>query len=242
MIRLSIIIPAYNEERRIGKTLNRIVEFLSQKHYSWEIILVNDGSTDRTSILASEVIKDERLMIVENPVKKGKGYSVKRGVLISKGETILFSDADLSTPIEELERMLPCLDKGYDIVIGSRSLPDSIIEISQPWYRHGMGKAFNILVRAFLLSGFKDTQCGFKCFKREAALKIFNLQRLSGFSFDVELLYIAKRFGLKIKELPVRWINSPDSKVGIIGGPVSMLMEILRIRFYDWKGYYKPVS
>ncbi|HLA50820.1 MAG TPA: dolichyl-phosphate beta-glucosyltransferase, partial [Thermodesulfobacteriota bacterium] len=184
-------------------------------------------------------IRGERLKVITNPINRGKGYSVKRGILVSKGEIVLFSDADLSTPIEELDKMLPWIDdKGYYVVIGSRALPDSIIEVSQPWYRQTMGKIFNLFVRAFVLKGFKDTQCGFKCFKREAALKIFNLQRLNRFTFDVEILLIAKRLGLKIKEVPVRWINSSESKVGIITGSLCMLWELLMIRIYDRKGFY----
>lgn len=238
---LSIIIPAYNEEKKVADTLVKVKGYLSTKGYPWEIILVDDGSSDRTVEVAREVIKDDGLIIIKNPSNKGKGYSVKRGILTSKGEVMFFLDADLSTPIEELDKMLPWIDKGYDIVIGSRALSDSIIEVPQPWYRETMGKIFNILVRAFVLKGFRDTQYGFKCFKRGAALRVFNLQRLSGFAFDVETLLIARKFGFKIKEVPVRWINSPDSKVGIISGSVSMLIEVLKLRFYDIKGYYNEV-
>ena len=236
---LSIIIPAYNEEKRIAPTITRIVNYLSTKDYHGEIILVDDGSIDKTSEVARRIVKDNRLTIIKNPVNQGKGYSVKKGILASHGEIVLFSDADLSTPIEELDNMMRWIDKGYDIVIGSRALSDSIVEVSQPWYRKIMGKIFNFLIRTFILKGFKDTQCGFKCFKREAAMQIFPLQKLSGFAFDVEMLYIAKKLGLKIREHPVRWINSPDSRVGIVSGSSSMLIDVLKVRFYDWKGYYK---
>ena len=239
---ISIIIPAYNEEKRIAATLTKILNYLSAKDYLWEIILVDDGSSDRTVETAKEAIKDERLKVIKNPVNKGKGYSVKRGVMTSRGEIILFSDADLSTPIEELDKMILWLNEGYDIVIGSRALPESAIEIRQPWYREIMGKTFNVMVKNLGLSGFRDTQCGFKCFKREAALKAFNLQKINGFAFDVELLYIAKKFGIKIKDVPVRWINSPESKVHLIKGSLSMFMELFKIRFFDWKGYYSRVS
>lgn len=239
MLYLSIIIPAYNEERKIVSTLGRVLKYLSTKHYLWEIILVDDGSIDRTSEVARGMIKDEGLTVIKNPVNQGKGYSVKKGVLASNGEVILFSDADLSTPIEELDKIITWLNEGYDIVIGSRALPESAIEIRQPRYREIMGKIFNIIVRTIGLNEFRDTQCGFKCFKREGALKAFNLQKINGFAFDVEILYIAKKFGLKIKDVPIRWINSSESKVHLIKGFLSMFLELLKIRLYDWKGYYK---
>ena len=241
MIYLSIIIPAYNEEKRITSALARVLDYLSTKNYAWEIILVDDGSTDRTTDAARKAVKDKRLKVIKNPINKGKGYSVKKGILASKGEIILFSDADLSTPIEELDKILLWIDEGYNIVIGSRGLADSIIEAPQPWHRQTMGKAFNLLVRLLVLDGFIDTQCGFKCFKRDAAVQVFTLQRLRGFAFDVEVLYIAKKLGLRIKDVPVRWINSPDSRVGIIGGSLSMLLELLKIKFYEWKGYYNTI-
>ncbi len=238
MIFLSIIIPAYNEEKRIPNTLLKLLNHLSTKSYQWEIILVDDGSTDRTSEIAREVIKNNNLTVIKNHLNQGKGYSVKRGVLASTGKVLLFSDADFSTPIEELDKMLLWIDEGYDVVIGSRALPESIIEMRQPWYRQLMGKTFNLLVKSLVLKGFNDTQCGFKCFTRESALQVFTLQRLPGFAFDVEILYIAQKCGFKIKEQPVRWINSPESKVHILKGPLSMILELLKIRFYDWKGYY----
>jgi len=238
---LSIIIPAYNEEKRLAGALAKMQDYLSARDYKWEIIVVDDGSADRTSDIAKEVIKGGNLMVIKNPTNCGKGYSVRTGVLASKGNIVLFSDADLSTPIEEFDKMLPCIEKGYDIVIGSRMLPESVIEVRQPRYREIMGKTFNILIRTLGLGRFKDTQCGFKCFRREAALKIFNLQKINGFAFDVEILYIAQKFGLKIKDVPVRWINSPDSRVGIVGGSLSMLMALLKIKFYERKGYYNTI-
>ena len=242
MVYLSIVIPAYNEEERIASALLKVINFLSVKKYLWEIIVVDDGSTDRTSEAVEKLIKnDERLAVIKNSVNRGKGYSIRTGVFASKGEVILFSDADLSTPIEELDKILPLIHVGYDIVIGSRALPNSIVEVPQSWHRQTMGKIFNILVRLFILNGFKDTQCGFKCFKREAAMRIFSLQRISGFAFDVEILLIAKRLGLKIKEAPVRWINSPESKVNLISGSLSMLFELLKIKLYDWRRCYYPL-
>ena len=239
MIFLSIIIPAFNEEKRIPNTLLNLLNYLSAKSYKWEIILVDDGSTDRTSEIAKEIIKNNSLTVIKNHLNQGKGYSVKRGVLSSKGKVLFFSDADLSASIEDLDKMLLWIDRGYDIVIGSRMLPESIIEVRQPLHRELMGKIFNLLVQSLVLKGFKDTQCGFKCFKRESALQVFSLQRLAGFAFDVEILYIAQKCGFKIKEQPVRWTNSPASKVHLLKGSLSMILELLKIRLYNWKGYYR---
>lgn len=238
MTYLSVVIPAYNEEDRIGKTIIRIVNYLSAQNYNWEIIIVDDGSSDKTCEVARKTVDDERIRIIRNPVNSGKGFSVKGGMAASKGDIILFSDADLSTPIDELDKILPCMRNGYDVVIGSRALPNSAIEMPQVWYRRIMGKIFNLLVRAFILSSFRDTQCGFKCFKKEAAIQIFSCQRLNRFAFDVEVLYIASKRGLKIKELPVRWANGPHSHVSLLTSSISMLVELLKIRLYDWKGYY----
>lgn len=237
---LSIVMPAYNEEKRIKDPLRKIVGYLSSKGYDWEIILVDDGSIDRTSETAVKVVDDERLRIIKNETNRGKGYSVRTGVLASKGDLILMTDADLSTPIEELEKMLPWLENGYDIVIGSRALQRSLIEVPQPWYRSVMGRVFNFLVQKITLKGFKDTQCGFKCFTKGAAAQIFALQRIDGFAFDVEVLLIAAKLGFKIKEVPVRWVNSPQSSVNIFTGSASMFYELLKIRFFDWRGYYYP--
>ena len=242
---LSIVIPAFNEEKRITTTLNRVLEYLSEKELSgsrgflsWEIIVVDDGSSDRTVETVRNITTDSRLRIVSNPVNMGKGAAVKNGVLSSAGDVILFSDADLSTPIEEVEKMMPLLESGADIIVGSRALPESAIIVSQPWYRKAMGRIFNLVVWVIAIKGFKDTQCGFKCFKRKAALSVFNVQRISGFAFDVEILYIAGKLGLKVKDVPVRWINSPDSRVKLLQGSLSMLKDILKIRLFDRAGYY----
>lgn len=234
MVYLSIIIPAYNEEKRIAGTLAAVNDYLIRRNRPYEVIVVDDGSTDGTSHAAKR-IKDDRLVIIKNPDNRGKGYSVRRGVLASRGKVILFSDADLSADIAEMDKLLPWLDKGYDVVIGSRATADSTIELRQPWHRVIMGKTFNLLVRTFVLKGFRDTQCGFKCFKRDAAMKIFNLQRLPGFAFDVETLFIAKCLGFKIKEAGVAWKNSPESKVHLVKGSLSMLLDLFKIRFYHRK-------
>jgi dolichyl-phosphate beta-glucosyltransferase len=238
MCYLSVIIPAYNEEKRIVDTLSKIRDYLNKQEFTWEIILVDDGSSDGTVVEAKGIIEESRLSIIVNRDNRGKGYTVKKGILASKGEAILFSDADLSTPIEELKGMLELIKGGWDIVIGSRGLRESKLIKPQPWYRQLMGRLFNLIVRTLILKGFRDTQCGFKCYRREAALAIFPFQRINGFTFDVETLYLASRLGLKINEHPVSWINSPESKVRLFGGSFSMLIELLKIIYYDIIGLY----
>jgi len=228
---LSIIIPAYNEEKRLGKTLETILNYLKKKGYSYEIIIVNDGSTDGTVDIAQEFIKfDSNMKIINNDKNMGKGYSVKRGVLEASGEYILFTDSDLSTPIEEFKKLLTPLESGYDIAIGSRSMKESNVVVHQPFYREIIGKIFNKLVKAFVVKGFIDTQCGFKLFKKDAAKNIFNNQKLNGFSFDVEILYLAIKDNLKIKEVPIKWFNSPKSHVSLVGSSYRMFMELLKIK------------
>jgi len=236
---LSVVIPAYNEEKRIVKTLMKINEYLRKHPFISEIIIIDDGSTDRTiSVVEDLLSRVDNLKIIMNGANHGKGYSVKRGFLNAKGKFLLFSDADLSTPIEEIEKLLIMMEDGYDIVIGSRGLKESDIKIHQPWYREAMGKGFNLLVRLFTLKSFKDTQCGFKCFTREVALNICKRQKIERFSFDVEMLYIAQKLGYKIKEVPVQWYHSPPTKVKAIRDSFQMFIDLLRIRINDLKGLY----
>ncbi len=239
-IYLSIVIPAYNEEKRIGNTLGEIIGYLKTKDYRSEIILVNDGSADSTiNVVTKESEKmGYKIKIIENEVSKGKGYSIRRGMLETRGECALFTDADLSTPINEVEKLIHWLEKGYDVAIGSRGLEDSQVEIHQSFVRESMGKIFNKIMSLVVFTGFKDTQCGFKCFRRDAVNKIFKKQRLRGFAFDVEILLIAKRHGFRVREVPVRRLNSPYSKVHILKDPILMLYDVFRIRFYDFLRKY----
>lgn len=231
-IYLSIVIPAYNEEKRIGGTLEKIISYLNTKDYKNEIIVVNDGSTDST---IKVVKKYERLVhkltIIENETTMGKGYSVRRGMLASKGNFVLFTDADLSTPICELEKLFYWLDKGYDVAIGSRGLKESQVEVYQSFIRRSMGKIFNKIINLIAYTGFNDTQCGFKCFKRDVADNVFRKQKIKGFAFDVEILLIARQQGFRVKEVPVRWLNSPCSKVHIIKDPFLMLYDLIKMKF-----------
>ena len=228
---LSVVIPAYNEEERISQTLEHMISFLKRQGYRSEIIVVDDGSTDQTSVAASQQLKDFSHRILRNSPHQGKGAAVKRGMLAAVGEYLLFSDADMSTPIEEVGRFIDLLKKGnYDCVIGSRALPESQLEVRQGLFRETIGKIFNFLARRLSFQGISDSQCGFKCFKREAAHDLFGRQRLKGFSFDAEILYLAQRRGYRILEAPVIWRNSAKSRVQILSDPFRMFFDLLRIR------------
>ncbi|MEA1946074.1 MAG: dolichyl-phosphate beta-glucosyltransferase, partial [Thermodesulfobacteriota bacterium] len=221
-----------NEEKRIGKSLLKIREYLNGQNFPYEIIVVDDGSTDNAKQVAigykSEITD---LKIIGYPLNKGKGYALRQGVFASTGEAVLLTDADLSTPIEELSYMLPLISgREYDVVIGSRALkPETIIK-KQPWWRQGMGKIFNRIVRLLVLDDFNDTQCGFKLFSGEAARSLFKEARIDRFAFDVEILALAKKKNYRILEMPVRWINSPDSKVDPIFDSLQMLFDLVKIR------------
>ncbi len=236
---LSVVIPAYDEEIRLRTSLPVLRDYLRNQDYLWEVIVVDDGSSDRTSKIPMEIFSEsETVRVLENPGNRGKGYSVKQGLLAANGELILVTDADFSTPIEEFEKLRACLKEGWDVAIGSRSLKDSDVQISQPWYREGMGRIFNVFVQMMVLRGFIDTQCGFKCFNRDKAVPVFSKMSLDGFCFDVELLFIAKKLGLKIKEVPVLWKDVAQSRVNILSEPVRMFLDLLRIRRNNENGFY----
>lgn len=228
---LSLIIPAYNEALRIGPSLTRIVAYLTAQPYAAEIIIVDDGSHDGTA----EVVRDKLqgqlpYAILRNEPNCGKALSVKRGLLAGAGEVLLFSDADLSTPIEEAGKLLAELAAGADVAIASRQLPGSQLAQHQPWYREAAGRVFGLLSQTLLLPGIPDSQCGFKAFKREAAHQILAHQQLTGWAFDAELLYIARQLGLQIAQCPVTWINDPSSKVNMLRDGLRMVTDLGRIR------------
>src|SRR3972149_5637732 len=235
---LSVVIPAYNEEEGIAETLQEIRNYLQEKEYAYEIIVVDDGSLDSTSDIVGSISKTNgNIKFLKNEVNRGKGYSVKRGVLASSGEYVLFSDADLPIPIEEVEKLLEWLKSGYKIAIGSKRLSDSKSLVEQPLYRRLMGKIFNILLQLFIIRGIKDTQCGFKCFRRETADRIFPKQLVEGFCFDVELLYLAKKWGISIKETPVHWTNrDTETTVRILRDSIRMFLDLFKIRINYWRG------
>lgn len=229
---ISIIIAAYNEEHRIGESLLKVKDYLTGQDLDYEIIVIDDGSTDNTKKVATGYkAKIINLKIISYPINKGKGYALRQGVLVSKGEAVLLTDADLSTPIEELSYMLPLISsREYDVVIGSRGLKQSTIIKKQPWWRQDMGKIFNRIVRLLVLDDFSDTQCGFKLFSGEVARSLFKDARIDRFAYDVEILALAKKKGFNILEMPVKWINSPDSKVNPIFDSLQMLFDLVKIR------------
>ena len=230
---LSVVIPAYNEEDRLGITLSRIHSYLNTKEYKYEVIVVDDGSSNnktREIALTSSLKSAGSLKLLSNQKNKGKGFSVRKGIIAANGEYILFSDADLSTPIQELDKLLEYTKTNYDIAIGSRSITGSDVRVHQPFYREYMGRFFNKLVQLFALRGIVDTQCGFKLFKGKIARDIAAQMKIDGFAFDVEMLYIAARKGYGVKEVPVVWINSPESRVDPIKDSLKMFLDVLSIK------------
>jgi dolichyl-phosphate beta-glucosyltransferase len=230
---LSVVIPAYNEARRLPPTLAEIQRRLAGR--SHEVLVVDDGSTDDTAARAEAA----GVQVLRNEGNRGKGYSVRHGMLRAKGARRLMCDADLSTPIEELDRLMAKMDEGYDVVIASRALPGSNVEVRQPWYRENMGRLFNLCVRVLALPGLQDTQCGFKLFSAAAATEAFSSARLDGFSFDVEALFVARRRGFRIAEVPVTWRNDEATRVNTLKGAVAFV-DLARIRLNDWRGAYGP--
>lgn len=227
----SLIIPAYNEQQRISDTLTTVARYLDRTDWAYEIIAVDDGSTDDTRrAMIESSAKIESLRIISYRPNRGKGYAVRQGVFASRGEYVGFSDADLSAPIEEISKLFAAMRKGYDIVIGSRSVKGARIETHQPFYRELGGKALNLVIQLLAVPGIHDTQCGFKLFRGDVARTIFNLCFIDGWSFDVEVLYIARRLGYKIAEVPVRWSHSADSKIRPFRAGLQMLWDIVRIR------------
>lgn len=228
---ISIVIPAFNEELRILPTLDKIFGYVEHKFYSYEIIVVDDGSTDSTASLVNQFAeKHPSVKLLRNKKNEGKGKAVQVGVLQTQGNFIYFTDADLSTPVEEIDRFLKEIEN-IDIVIGSRSIDGAKVVIHEPLYRELLGKLFNKIVRILCVPGFVDTQCGAKLFRRDAALKIFSLLKIYGFAFDVEILYLAKQLGLRVKEIPITWYYSKETKVRTFRHGLEMLRDLLRIRW-----------
>jgi dolichyl-phosphate beta-glucosyltransferase len=229
---ISIIVAAYNEEKRIIPSLFAIRDYCISKNIDNEIIVVNDGSTDNTRRVSTEKIPHiPNLKVIGYDTNMGKGYALRTGVLSSKGDFVLLTDADLSTPIEELSKLLHLIhNKVCDIAIGSRALALSQILKKQPWWRQGMGKLFNKIVKSLIIDDFDDTQCGFKLFTGESARTLFKEARINRFAYDVEILALAKRNGYRIREVPIMWVNSPQSKVNPMTDSVQMFFDLLKIR------------
>ena len=233
---LSLVIPAFNESARLPRTLERVRAFLDARPGGYEILVVDDGSSDDTAARARSA-GGERVTVLSNGVNRGKGFSVRRGMLAARGRRRLMSDADLSTPIEELDALAARMQEGYDVVIASRALPLSRIEVHQGAFRENMGRVFHLLVRLLVLPGLRDTQCGFKLFSAAAAEAAFSRARLDGFAFDVEALFIARALGFKVAELPVVWRNDAATRVGWWKG-MAAFGDLVRIRANGLRGRY----
>lgn len=236
---ISIIIPAYNEAPRIERNLHQLAVYLSARFPQFEIIVVDDGSTDETAQrVAPAARKEPRIRLVSLPANRGKGFAVRQGMAVANGDVVCFMDADLSTPVEEIEEAANALQESSPVVIASRQHPDSAIALRQGRLRENIGKSFNRFVRILLALPFEDTQCGFKCFSREAAQAIFSRARIDGFAFDVELLVIARNLGYRVTEIPVNWTNAPDSKVKPARDLPRVVRDLLKIYANERRGIY----
>jgi dolichyl-phosphate beta-glucosyltransferase len=239
---LSIVIPVYNEENRIRKTLEESLAYLKTRRLKAEVLVVDDGSSDLTVKVLEDFRKKKKIekmmKILKHPVNRGKGAAVRTGVLEAQGKIVLYMDADNATPLREIEKLLPGLHRGFEVVIGSRAADRSQVKIHQPLYRQAIGRVGNLLVQLLATPGLWDTQCGFKAFSHRAAKTIFALQTIERFGFDVELLFIARKKGFQILETSVEWFDAPGSKVNALRDSFRTLMELFLIRWNSWKGAY----
>src|SRR6266481_4391191 len=239
MATYSIIIPAHNESARLGVTLDRVLNYIAGQRWNAEVIVVNDGSHDQTPDLVRTYAQvHPTLRLLENPGNRGKGYSVRNGMLNASGDILLFTDADLSAPIEEAPKLFAAIRSGADIAIGSRWLRPELQTQRQSLLRQVYGRIFNLALRLILGLNFKDTQCGFKAFTRQAAQEIFPRQRIERWGFDPELLYLARKFGFKVKEVPVVWSHSEGTRISPLRDGIRMFVEVLKIRWDALTGKY----
>jgi glycosyltransferase involved in cell wall biosynthesis len=240
--KLSIVIPSFNEEKRLPATLESVASYVRASGRETEVIVVDDGSTDATAKVAESFrSKIEDLRVISNGQNRGKGYSVRRGSMESRGEIVLFTDADLSAPIEEADKLLAKMDE-YDVAIGSRAVNRKLIEVHESRFRELAGIIFNRIVRVILRLPFVDTQCGFKAFRREKCEIIFEQQTIERFGFDPELLYLARHHGLRTAEVAVRWAHSPATKVNMLRDSVQMFLDVVIIRWNAIRGLYRSVG
>lgn len=234
---LSLIIPAYNEGERLPQTLPPVFAFLEAQPYPFEIILVNNNSRDNTRAIALEFAASHPYLRVLDEPRQGKGAAVRSGMLAAAGEYLFMADADFSMPVEEIAKFLPPKLEGYDVAIGNREGPGAV-RYNEPQYRHLMGRVFNFYVKVLAIPGHEDTQCGFKCFRRDVALDILPYQTIDGWAFDVELLFIALRRGYTIVEVPIHWYYGENSRVSPVRDTVNMIREVLKIRYNGFMGRY----
>jgi len=237
-VELSIIVPSYNEELRLPSSLDRIAAYVAESGRCTEVLVVDDGSKDKTAAVAAAYAdRIANLRVLKNGENRGKGYSVRHGMLEAKGKVVLFTDADLSAPIEEADKLLAAMGE-YDVSIGSRAMDRSLIKVHESAFREFAGIVFNRIVRIVLRLPFVDTQCGFKAFRRERCWIIFEQQRIKRFGFDPELLYLARHHGLKSVEIPVRWSHSPATKINMMRDSIQMFVDVFTIRWNALRGCY----
>ena len=235
----SIIIPAYNESQRISASLDKILAYIADQKWGAEVIVVNDGSRDNTAEIVREYAKTHSMVrLIENPGNRGKGYTVRNGMMQAHGDILLFTDADLSSPIEESKKLFAAIDRGADVTFGSRWLQAELQTERQPLYRQVFGRIFNLVMRIILGLKYKDTQCGFKAFTRKAAHQIFSRQMIDRWGFDPEILFLAEKFGYKVSEVPVEWAHDNRSKINPVTDGAKMVWEMLRVRWADATGKY----
>lgn len=235
---LTIVIPAYNEEKRLPESLAQVDAFVHAQPFPVEVVVVNNNSTDSTARIADQFAATHSHYRVLNQPRQGKGAAVQAGVLAASGQYLFICDADLSMPVEEIGKFLPPALNGYDVAIASRELPGAE-RIGEPYYRHLMGRIFNFVVRVLAVPGIQDTQCGFKSFRREVAQDVFALQTIDGWGFDVEVLFIALQHGYKLVEVPITWYYRPQSRISPIRDSIAMLLEVLRVRINGLRGLYR---
>lgn len=236
-IKITVLIPAYNEESRIAGTLDLLNAYFGKQDYRAEILVVSDGSEDKTVEVIESGYPDVR--VHEYPDNRGKGYATRVGGSMCHGEFVLVYDADGSTPIEDVEKLWPKFGEGFDFVIGSRAMPESDVQIRQPLYRQTMGRIYNVLLRILGLTTFKDTQCGFKGVRASCIDPVFSRMRSDGFGADCEMLFIAAKLGYKIDEIPIRWLNSLDTRVHAIFDSLDMIREVVIVRARSLMGQYR---
>jgi len=238
---LSVVIPAYNEEQRLGESLEKIGSYLEGGSMDAEVLVVDDGSADATAKIAGAFLRGRAGRVLSNDENRGKGYSVRRGVLAAEGRWVLLTDADLSAPIEEHAALAAAVrDHDLDVAIGSRGVDEAKVEIRQHPVRQTMGKTFNWCIRRMTDLPFRDTQCGFKLLDRRRTLPLFERMVVDRFAFDVELLFLCQRFNLQVREVPVVWRNAPGSKVSLFADPLNMLWDVARVRWRFRRGAYNP--